>query len=189
MSASLLAKTNPVAKTENDIGFDAGYFSVSSCTVNPAIGAGTAADKEVNHSSLGVGLEQVGIGSALNTNLIPDGTLYGCTMSIAAGTPAGAYPLTNTASAADPTNAPIAGAGGAVTQIVVSSCTGDCDGSGRVSIGELQRVALLQVQRRFPCNVSTPANSCPTADVNNDGRVSIGELQQAALRQVTRTCP
>jgi hypothetical protein len=167
-----------VATTSNDIGFDPNSFSMSGCTINPAVGAGTTANKQLNMTPLSPGVEQVSI--AGNTNLIPDGSLYGCAFGIGAAVGAGTYPLANTAAAFDTAGQPI-GVTGTPGQLVVTSCTGDCDGNARVSIGEVIRCVNLFLGQPV-CNFANPALSCPVADVNLNGTVTIGEVTQCVNR-------
>jgi hypothetical protein len=157
-------------QTVNEIGFDAALFSLSSATINPAIGPGTVADKQVAHVSTGVGTEAFTV-SGSNSNGIPDDLLYSAAFAIGSEVSKGTYNLTPEGT------------------ISVSACTGDCDGNGRVSLGELQLTAYLNVTRRNPCDIATPVNNCTVADSDGNGRVSLGELQEAAFRNVTRSCP
>jgi hypothetical protein len=167
-----------VARTTNDVAFDAHLFSVSGCAVNPAIGPGSAADKHLMCSSTGVGTERGEVFG--NTNPIQDGPLYGYTFAIGAGTGMGTYPVPNAPAAFDASGAPLVVAGVA-GQIVVTDCTGDCDGSGRVSIGEVVRCLNLFLGQPL-CDMSNPSLSCPVADANLDGSVSIGEVTQCVNR-------
>jgi len=93
VAAALAAAGTQVTGTVNDIGFDAAFFAVSKCTINPDIGSGTPSDKVVSYSALGPGAERTSILG--NLNPIPDGPLYACDITIAAGTPDGPYTVSN----------------------------------------------------------------------------------------------
>jgi hypothetical protein len=102
---------NAFAATGNDIIYDPTQVRVArngtapQCTINSAIGAGTAADKGLLQSirALEGGLERlrVGVINVQNSNIIPDGTLFTCTFEILPGASAGAKTLANTPSASD----------------------------------------------------------------------------------------
>ena len=53
-----------------------------------------------------------------------------------------------------------------------SSCPGDCDGLGTVSIGELITGVLIALQQR-------PLSACMSFDINGNGVVAVNELIQA----------
>lgn len=167
-----------VASTTNDIGYDSNLFSVTQCTVNPAIGPGTTADKQLTSSPVSSGVERVQVYG--NPNVIPNGSLYGDTIAIGAGVGVGTYPVSNAPAAADPSGTPLAVTGKS-GQIVVTTCTGDCDGSGVVSIGEVIKCVNLFLGQPF-CNAGNPNLSCPVADANLNGGVSIGEVTQCVNR-------
>lgn len=59
--------------------------------------------------------------------------------------------------------------------IITTTCHGDCNGDGRVTIGEVQR-AVDHFLGKPLCDPVEPELSCPDADVNGDGIVSIGEV-------------
>jgi MYXO-CTERM domain-containing protein len=88
-----------IAGTQNDLQFDAAVFSVSTddCTINPAIGPDTDADKDLNTSLLpGEPPALRNLVVALdNTNPIPSGALYTCTFHVAADATVGEHVLTN----------------------------------------------------------------------------------------------
>jgi len=168
-----------VAGTGNDIGFDADKFAFGTCTINPAIGTGTVPDKHLNTGATGPGLERIEVTG--NLNLIPDGVLYGCTISIGTGVGAGTYALSNTPSAVDTSGAPIAATAGAPGHLIVTTCTGDCDGNGMVTIGEVVKCVNMFLGHPF-CDPVNPALGCPVADSNLDGAVSIGEVVQCVNR-------
>lgn len=179
LPATLTSQGALVAATTNDVGFDASLFSVSSCTINPTIGAGTVANKQAVPTLIGPGIERVAVGS--NDNLIADGLLYTCTVPIAADASLGTHALSNVAAASDVTGSAVNGVTGTPGQIVVTTCTGDCNGDGGVSIGEVTRCVNLFLGQPL-CNVANPTLSCPAADVNHDGKVAIGEVTQCVSR-------
>lgn len=176
--AALTTGGMQMARTMNDVGYDATAFSISSCTVNPSIGPGSVANKQLNCSSLGAGVER-GETSG-NTNLIPDGPLFQYTFAIGMGAGVGTYPISNTPSAFDPSDNPIMVAGTS-GQIVVTTCTGDCDGNGRVTIGEVIKCVNLFLGQPL-CNPTNASLNCPVADANLNGSVSIGEVTQCVNR-------
>lgn len=183
--ATLTAAGAQVATTTNDIGFDPSLFAVTSCAINPAIGAGTTANKQLSPSSVSPGVERVSVLG--NSNPLPDGLLYICEIAVGASAAVGSRPLTNTPGATDPDGNAIAGVGGAAGQISVTTCSGDCDGVGHVTIGKVIKCVNLFLGQPL-CNVANPNLSCPVADANLDGRVSIGEVTQCVNRFLSG-CP
>jgi hypothetical protein len=170
---TLTAGPASVAGTTNELGFDGTQFAVNDCTINPAIGAGSIADKQLTATSLGPGAEDVQIGG--NSNLIPDGLLYTCQFAVGVGATLGSHTVTNTAAATDPDGHDLAGVGGAAGNITVTVCTGDCNGDEHVTIGEV--VKCVNLFLGYPlCNLSNSSLSCPVADANLNGQVSIGEV-------------
>ncbi len=168
-----------VSATSNDIGFDANDFAIGTCTIDPAIGPATAADKQLIQSSPSLGVEQVDVGG--NLNALPNGPLFICSLSIAASVATGSYPLTNAPTASDTAGNPIGDVSGTAGPLIVTGCTGDCDGNGAVSLGELGKCINAFLGRPL-CNVVNPELSCPAADANLDGAVSIGEVEQCVNR-------
>lgn len=174
VAATLKTNNHTVAGASTDLGFDANQFSMAGCTIAAAIGAGTAADKQLTQTTLGPGQERIAItGVDGNTNPISDGPLYTCVFNLGAGITPGSYAVSNTvqATAPDGSSLPAAGASGA---LVVTTCNGDCDGNGTVVIGEVVRVV-----NQF---LGQPYCGCPVADTNHDGIVSIGEVVQSVNR-------
>ncbi len=159
---SLIGGGGP-SSTTNEIDFDAALFSVVDAVINPAIGAGTAANKQVSHLPLVPGAELFTV--AGSPQPIPDGLLYSAHLAISTGTLPGIYGLAGTA-------------GGSIK---VSVCTGDCDGGDSVSIGELQRCINMFLGRPL-CDAAAPEYNCPIADANSNGAVGIGEVQHCANR-------
>jgi len=68
---------------------------------------------------------------------VPNGQLYACPVTIDAGAAPGSYELSNAPSAAVAPYYGITGVSGDVGHIAVTTCTGDCDANGTVSIGEI----------------------------------------------------
>ena len=167
------------AQTTQDVGFDPAITAVTACLINPAIGTGTVPDKQLNISVVGSSVE--GIEVTGNLNPIPNGVLYGCTLSIAADVGTGTYSLSNTPGAVDTSGAPIPATTGTLGQLIVTTCTGDCDGNGTVTIGEVIKCVNMFLGQPF-CSPANPALGCPVADINHDGVVSIGEVVQCVNR-------
>ena len=178
VGATLTTGGAQVAATSNAIGFDASQFSFLSCTINPAIGTGSAANKQLTLNG-SAGNENVQVGGT--TTALSSAALYLCQWRIAAGTAVGTYALTNAAAATDPLADPVPGFTGAPGRIVVSTCTGDCDGNGVVTIGEVVKCVNLFLGAAA-CNAATPDQSCPIADADSNGNVSIGEVVQCVNR-------
>ena len=168
-----------VSATSNDIGFDTNDFAIGACTIDPAIGPATAADKQLTRSSPSLGVEQVDVGG--NLNALPNGPLFICSLSIAASVATGAYLLTNMPTASDTAGNPIDNVSGTAGPLIVTTCIGDCDGNGAVSVGELTKCIDAFLGQPL-CNAGNPDLSCPVADANLDGAVSIGEVEQCVNR-------
>ncbi len=102
---SLANGAGVVVATSTDLVYDSSVVDVATvgenpdCTIAAAIGAGTAADKELVFSILtGSGNQKtvrVGVIGLDNVNVIPDGPLFACNFVIAAGAAAGTQTLTN----------------------------------------------------------------------------------------------
>lgn len=178
--ASTLATAGAqVATTTNTIGFDASQFSVATCAINPAIGPASAADKQLTTTPLGQGTESVQVGG--NANPLPDAVLYLCAWAVAPGATLGTHALTNTPAATDPAGNPIAAITGTAGRIVVSTCTGDCDGDGAVTSGEIVKCINLFLGQPL-CDAANVPGSCPIADADLDGTISLGEVVECVNR-------
>jgi hypothetical protein len=126
---TLASNGSAVGGISVDIDFDSTAFSIApatDCVINPAIGPGTGPNKQLSAGKVcsngsGVcttttdctppntcGIVRVGI-FGFNTNPIPDGQLFTCKFTIAAGAAPGVYPLSNGCAAADPIGATIGG--------------------------------------------------------------------------------
>jgi len=169
---TLVANGALIAATSNDIGRDPAQISVTGFSINPLIAPGTPANKQLGASTLNPSVQRVTVGG--NQNPIPDGVLFTCILPIAAGASIGSHPLSNVPSATDTQGSDIT-VSGAAGQVLVSSCTGDCNGNGTVSIGEVTRCINLFLGQPV-CDSANPTLSCPIADANNSGGVSIGEV-------------
>ena len=165
LAAKLSGAGSPTS-TSNDIGnFTGQPFTFTNVTINPAIKAGTTVDKTVTRvSNAGVDTYSV---SGTNNVGIPDGDLYTANYTVSPGTTNGTYPLNQTS--------PVP------AQIIVTTCTGDCDGNGTVTLSEVQ-TCINKFLGNPLCNLSNSASNCPIADINNNGVVSIGEMQQCVFR-------
>lgn len=95
-----------VAATQNDLQFDDTRFPIGpgGCVINPNIGPGSEADKELRDSILGDPPRvRVIIVSLETVEVIPPGLLYTCSFHVDEGTPLGTYPLVmSRAIASDP---------------------------------------------------------------------------------------
>jgi len=171
-----------VAGTSNDIGFESSQFSLApaGCAINPAIGSGTTPNKALTATPLGVGSERVQIGGN-PVAALPDGVLYTCQLTVNPSATLGPHVVTNAASAAGADGAAIPSSTGAPGQIQVTTCTGDCDGNGTVSIGEVVRCVNLFLGQPL-CNSADPTLSCPVADSDLSNSVSIAEVQQCVVK-------
>ena len=168
-----------------DLTFDSSRFLIENCQIHPEIGPSSALAKSLSHSVLTSGHEQITI--AGGPNLIPGGKdLFVCTLRTLSSEELGDYLLGLAVSAVDGTGSPVV-ITGQTAAIRVISCGGDCDGSGQVSIGELQR-ALAHFNGRPLCDPQGPGSSCPVSDMNNGGTVSIGEIQRS-LSRFNNGCP
>lgn len=115
-----------VAGTQNDLGFDDARFSIQrgDCVINPDIGPGTEANKQLQQSVLADPARVRGLIVSLDSvDVIPPGLLYTCPFHVASDTPEGSYEISNTnlvASTADGTRLPVSGA---TCRIVVTAAT------------------------------------------------------------------
>ena len=53
-----------------------------------------------------------------------------------------------------------------------STCVGDCDGSGDVTVSELIRMVNIALG-------NTPVTTCETGDANHDGQITVDEILTA----------
>jgi len=162
LPGTLVSNAPQVAAVTSNIFFDETQFGFESCAINPAIGPGTAANKTIGSGSGGAGVEVVTVDGG--NAVIPDGLLFLCTMSVGAGVIPGSYGLPESLHNGD-------------GELLVTSCNGDCDGNGTVSIGEVTKCINLFLGQPL-CNAANPVLNCPVADTNGNGTVSIGEVTQ-----------
>jgi len=158
--AATLAAGQAPSSTSNSIEYDALRFVPTAPAINPAIGSGTMFDKLAELSVSDPGTATITI-SGSPGNPLPPGPLYMLAFNVDPAAGPGFYPLLGTP-------------GGGLQ---VTTCTGDCNGNGTATIGELQRCVNLFLGQPL-CDPANVAASCPVADVNLNGIVSIGELQQ-----------
>ena len=176
LTGSLASRDHLVIAAADNIGFDPAIFSVGSCSIFPTLTSSYG--KSLSSGPLGSGVEQVAVSGS--SNIMPDGLMYTCEVTIASGTTLGRYALSNSASATDQLSQPINTFGG-TTQVLVTSCVGDCNGNGVVTIGEV--VKAVNLFQGLPlCSVTDPTLSCPAADANHSHSVSIGEVVQTVNR-------
>ncbi len=178
----LFAHGFEVVSTANDVEFDSSAFTFDQCFIHPRIGAETAFDKQVAYTPMGSSVSRIAVYGLTNVAMT-DGDLFLCEVHIDALAGSDRYALTNFPAASDSVGnmIPAIGSDG---EVQVTSCSGDCDGSGEVSIGELTKVINLFLGAPL-CNVSAPSRSCPVADVNLDGSLSLGEVVETVNRFVS----
>jgi len=172
-----LAPGVSVASVTTDLQLAPSVLSaLPACTINPAIGAGSAADKTLATSSSGPGQLRVLI-SGLNNNAIPAGDLFTCSVPIAPLAGDGSFTIGVAGEASTPGGGLVLlnGVAGSVTVLSDPGVSplgviGDCDDNGIVDIAEVQTVVNIFIGIQA---VST----CPVADANGDGVVGIVELQ------------
>lgn len=175
VSSTLTTGGAQIAATSNLIGFDATRFSLSDCAINPTL-AVAPYYKQMTDSP-GAGSDDVQIGGTPMAD--PDGLLFTARFAIAPTTALGLYAVTNAPGAWDPAGDPISPLVGAAGQIIVTSCTGDCDGDGHVTIGEVVKCTNMFLGQPL-CSPTNPSLHCPVADADLSGSVSIGEVVQCA---------
>ena len=181
VSASLDPDGAAVVSTRTDIAFNAASLALESCTINPVLqGLG----KTLTRTTLGPGSERIQVSGGSMT--MPNTHLFICQFTIANAV-TGPFTLTNTSMFTDtnPTLIPIDGQDGSIG---VTSCVGDCDGSGRVVIGEVVK-ALNAFGGNYLCNATSPIASCPAADSNNSGGIAINEVVQTLNQFGAGPCP
>jgi cysteine-rich repeat protein len=188
----LTSNSRSVTATSNDVGLLSTPFAVDSCTITPLLGA-SPSSKTLQNSVVGPGAtERIAI-YGLNTATIPDGILYQCDLGIPFGSVLGTYELSNSNVGAADVNGDIPGAGGGATQVRLTTCTGDCDGSGDVTPGEVFKVVQILLQPgglgKPLCIVTQPTLSCPVADADLNGKITIGEVQLSINNYLNNGCP
>jgi len=184
LPVSLIRNGANIAQTRNQLSVDTSRFAIRSCSPHPRLGAG-GLEKQL--AVMGLDSDSVQIDVAGNLAPIDDGVLYSCEVTIAAGATQGTWTIPNSATAVDVSGSPLSHVGGQDAQIVVSTCNGDCDGNGTVSIGEVTR-CVNAFLGTAPCSPQAAGAACPIADTNIDGTVSLGEVQ-ACLNRFLSNCP
>lgn len=184
LAVNLTSHTQSVATATIQLTLDASQFPSLTCTINPDIDTGTPSNKQLVVMSPMKGTWSISI---VGSNaVIPDGTLFACNVTIDSLAVLGSYAIANSTEARDPNGGvlPVSNSG---TTIKVGSCSGDCDGSGSVLIGEV--IKSLNLFGGLPmCNPNAPSLSCPMADSNHDAQVTIGEVVQS-LNHFASSCP
>ncbi len=166
-----------IAATADVVGFDAGKLIMSDAVIHPMLAAAPYA-KQLSHSG-GAGIEQMQVGG--NAYPLVDGLLYTSRFTIAPSAAPGILSLSNVPAASDPAGNPIAPVAGVPGQIIVTNCSGDCDGSGDVTIGEVIKCVNMFLGQPF-CDPTDPTRGCPVVDANLSGSVSLGEAAQCVDR-------
>jgi len=151
-----------------------------SCTINPAIGPGTAIDKSLGQNLVSAGELRILL-FGVNQTQIPPGDVFSCTLPIASDAGAGTRPITVSAAGTDASGAAVAlnGRAGSLTVLGAPGSTplgipGDCNGNGTVAVTELQSVVNIFIG-------SQALATCPAADANGDDSVGIVEIQIAVI--------
>jgi uncharacterized repeat protein (TIGR01451 family) len=117
---TLTSGPNSLAALGVDIGYDPTLFSNFSCTINPAIGSGTSADKQCAASSPSEGVFRVGI-LGLNQNVIPDGLVATVSFDVASTATCDSITLlTNIPSATTSTGSDISDIIGSYGQVTIA---------------------------------------------------------------------
>ena len=177
MPTTLTCNGAAIAATADVVGFDAGKLIMSDAVIHPMLAAAPYA-KQLSHSG-GAGIEQMQVGG--NAYPLVDGLLYTSRFTIAPSAAPGILSLSNVPAASDPAGNPIAPVAGVPGQIIVTNCSGDCDGSGDVTIGEVIKCVNMFLGQPF-CDPTDPTRGCPVVDANLSGSVSLGEAAQCVDR-------
>jgi len=180
---SLSAVGATVASTETMMGYAATDLSLESCVIHPQIGPGSVPNKSLSAVPLSDGADAVSIGG--NVAATPNGVLFSCSFTVAADAPKGDIEVSTLASAQNPSSAAIP-TGGTNGRVRVTTCSGDCDGDGSVSLGEVTRCVNMMLGQSA-CPASAPGTACPVADVNLNGEVSLGEVTRC-VRSFLQGC-
>jgi len=146
----------------NMISLPGELFILAGTTIQPGIGPSSPSGKSVGAIGIPGGSTLFTV-SGGDAPLVP-GLLYTANYELDPSTPTGSYPLTPTG-------------GGS---LLVTTCTGDCNANGVVSLGEVQRCVNHLLGAPL-CNYDTGSN-CPVVDANLNGEVSLGEVQQCVNR-------
>jgi hypothetical protein len=147
--------------------------------------------KSLSRTFIGAGHEVVAISGGSSS--IPNGTLYVCTLTVAAGVANGSYAVASVPATSDASSnaLPTSGSDGVLH---ISSCGADCNGDQQVKINEVSRTSALFLGNPF-CNANDFLLSCPNADTvfDSDHEVKINEVSRASCLYLngicSRTCP
>jgi len=181
VAANLNSTGTPVGRAGNDLQFDPAAFTPGECVINPSIGSGSTTAATMS-DVVGAGAETITVSTSGSTSL-PEDTLYTCAFTVAADRSDGLYPIGCAAFASDVLGGDVATMT-ADADVVVTDCTGDCDGDGQVTIGEVIRVVRIFLGQPL-CDPHDPSLSCPVADTDHSNSVSIAEVIQSANRFMT----
>lgn len=196
-----------IAGVQNDIVFDPAMLdlaSASDCSLNPVLATHNPACAEDSgpckqfQRHLGNCPEAAGcpdgsaglrrfrgiIFSTANVNLIPDGVLYTCVLTVTGSAGETALLQNLNSASSDPVGKAVetAGQSGAVSITEEpSACPGDCDGDLRITIDELLRGVNIALG-------AATVELCRGFDRDADGLVRIDELL-AAVNNALSGCP
>jgi len=185
--SGFLTSGTPVTSASTELTFDGSKFSLPSgaCFINSILDDVPGPGKTLTQTDLGPGHQRITVSGG--TAAIPNGQLYGCTLTIASGQAVGPYVIDNLPSTSNAAMQllPTAGVDGVIN---VTNCAGDCNGNGTVSVNEVSRASGLFLGDPL-CNGSNSTQSCPNADmINTDGSVSIGEVTRSSCLFLQSTC-
>jgi hypothetical protein len=186
VGATLASNGATVASASTVVTFDDSIFALESCTINPSL-IGIGKSLAIMAPAPGAGMEEISVSGSATA--IPNGNLFICTFTIAAAVASGTYDLMNTPLAADGSGTPLPTTGfdGLVG---VTTCAGDCNGSGAVDISEVVKVLNIAGAGGAPlCVASNPPASCPAADANNSGTIAINEVVLTLNQAGAGSCP
>jgi MYXO-CTERM domain-containing protein len=172
-----------IAGTQNDLEFDLGAFSITpaDCVINPDIGPGTPADKQLSTSVLpGEGGTVRNLVVALdNTNPIPGGALYTCTFHVHEDAAVGRYTLTNVnARASNPQGMAVPTTAGNCTievrEAPTPTPTPECETSEDCPDGQV--CIDGHCVDATPTSTPTPIGYCTGNDDCPDGQVCVNNM-------------
>jgi len=161
----------PVAGTQNDLGFDTTIFSiqVSDCVINPAIGPGTDPNKTLSAAVLKSSVRAIVV-SFDNTNVIPSGDLYTCTFHVADSAALGTYQILNTnqvAGTGTGQRLPVTGTDCAVSIGPTPTPTPKCRQNSDCPSGEVcvNGTCVTPTPTATPVGFCNGDNDCPPGEV------------------------
>jgi len=154
-------------------------LSVGSCSIHPAIGPASAFGKSLIQHVVEGDSERIEIGGTAVP--LPDGVLFSCPIMVDPTAALGDHPFANAIEAYDADELLLGDIVLMSSDVRVTSCVGDCNGNGEVTLGEVQR-CIGHFLGQALCSPTTVESSCPPADANHNGDVSIGEVTQCVNR-------